>query len=119
MEDDFEDDDGLLDESFVRPFIITGGRGQSNLPIEAMVLSVANPRNVPPDPEYRAIMKVCAQAQSIAEISARCKLPLGVVRVLVSDLVMAGALELATNEKLAVEDQIDLIERIIAAVERI
>ena len=119
MTGEYEDDDGLLDESFVRPFIITGGRGESDLPIEAMVIAVPTARGVPTSTEYRAIMRLCSQSQSIAEISARCRLPLGVIRVLVSDLVKLGALELAMNEKLAVNDELALVDRIIAAVERL
>ena len=42
--------------------------------------------------EKRDIVLLCRRPQPIAEVAARVKIPLGVARVLVSDLTAAGAL---------------------------
>jgi len=43
--------------------------------------------------ERRQICEMCADPTSIAEVSAHLKLPLGVVRVLVGDMVTEGLLD--------------------------
>lgn len=80
----------------VRPYTLTAGRTQTDvsLPLEAPVLTV---RSAPPsqwpatDPRV-SIVRLCVESPSVAEVSARLNLPLGVVRVLVGDLVTAGYL---------------------------
>jgi hypothetical protein len=42
--------------------------------------------------ERRDIVLLCRKAQSVAEVAARTRLPLGAARVLVSDLVESGHL---------------------------
>jgi hypothetical protein len=77
--------------SSVRPYTLTGGRvfsALSGLPLEALVETL--PAAVAArglTPEKRAILDLAAHAfVSIAELSALLRLPIGVVRVLVSDL---------------------------------
>ncbi|QMU77632.1 DUF742 domain-containing protein [Streptacidiphilus sp. PB12-B1b] len=78
----------------VRPYALTGGRtrfGQVLL-VETLVSAVYQPGGFPPAmPELERICELCqGQMRSIAEVSALLRLPLGVVRVWVSDLVDAG-----------------------------
>jgi hypothetical protein len=80
--------------SFVRPFIITGGRVeplQSDLRLETLVVVVR-----PPDEsltfEHRRVVAVCEGPTAVAEVAGRVSVPLGVARVLISDLVAAGYL---------------------------
>jgi hypothetical protein len=79
----------------VRPYALTGGRtrfGQVLL-VETLISALYQPPgNVAPTfPELERICDLCqGQMRSIAEVSALLKLPLGVVRVWVSDLVDAG-----------------------------
>ena len=86
----------------VRPYALTGGRtrfGQVLL-VETLISAVEQhsglgswPGQGPASamPELERICALCeGQMRSIAEVSALLKLPLGVVRVWVSDLVDAG-----------------------------
>ncbi|MEW1645943.1 MULTISPECIES: DUF742 domain-containing protein [unclassified Streptomyces] len=82
------------DATFVRPFIITGGRSeplQADLRLETLVVAVGVP-----DPslafERRHIVAVCEQPTTVAEVAHRVGVPLGVAKVLISDLVVAGQL---------------------------
>jgi hypothetical protein len=83
----FDDDAGPL----VRPYAVTRGRTRSNqLQLDIITLVVAlspDVRHHRPEPEYADILQLCQRPISVAEIAARLALPLGVVKVLISDLV--------------------------------
>ncbi|WP_062070729.1 DUF742 domain-containing protein [Demequina sediminicola] len=75
----------------VRPYAVTGGRvsaASKDLPMEALVEARSNVQTLRGlTPEKKTILQLAAgQYQSIAELSAHTRLPLGVVRVLVTDL---------------------------------
>ena len=74
----------------VRPYALTGGRtapSGAQLPMEALVQGLVGAERAL-TPECRTILELTAdQYLSIAELSAHTRLPVGVVRVLVSDLV--------------------------------
>jgi Protein of unknown function (DUF742) len=74
----------------VRPYAMTGGRTRpthDDLEIEAPVSTTSIGDQTPKlTVEQRAIAALCHGILSIAEISARLHLPLGVIRVLVGDM---------------------------------
>lgn len=79
----------------VRPYAVTGGRvrsDRSDYPLEALVeLLPGGVAGQGLTPEKRAILQHASHGYiSVAELSALLHLPLGVVRVVVSDLVEAG-----------------------------
>jgi hypothetical protein len=82
--------------SLVRPYLLTAGRTQASveLPLEAPVVTLpgALSRRWPPNDTRGKIVQLCAESPSVAELSARLNLPLGVARVLVGDLVESGYL---------------------------
>ncbi len=86
----------------VRPYMLTGGRTRSkgvDLPIETLARTTKEGtahlgwlvR------EQAAIARLCADYQSLAEISAHLHIPLGVSRVLVGDMVHDGWLSVSTG----------------------
>ncbi|WP_089251930.1 DUF742 domain-containing protein [Rhodococcoides kyotonense] len=85
--------------SLVRPYTLTAGRTTSEvyLPLEAPVHVVAGAfQNTWPASDVRTrIVLLCADGPSVAEISARLTIPLGVARVLVGDLVETGILHVS------------------------
>jgi len=74
----------------VRPYAMTGGRTRpthDDLEIEALVSTTSVGEQTPKlTVEQRAIAALCHDLLSIAEMSARLHLPLGVTRVLVGDM---------------------------------
>ena len=78
----------------VRPYALTGGRTRASigdLPIEALVVSTPEGLDaLELRHEARTIVTMCRQPISVAEVSARVKIPLGVARVLVGDLLGDG-----------------------------
>jgi hypothetical protein len=85
----------------LRPFVITSGRVSGPDPDIGMETQVtasyaAAPARLPP--EKRAIVTLCVEPLSVAEISARLKMHLGVTRILVGDLRAAGQLDVHVLE---------------------
>jgi uncharacterized protein DUF742 len=79
----------------VRPYVLTRGRTHAQGPVLALetgVRAVTTIEKLPTDasPESRRIVELCQPSLSLAELSARLVLPVGVVRVLVADLVEAA-----------------------------
>lgn len=79
----------------VRPYAMTRGRTEPSRGGFDLISLVAATRAARHDradlaPEHRAIMKLCQSAVSVAEISAHLDLPLGIVRVMLSDLLDEG-----------------------------
>jgi hypothetical protein len=99
------------DDLIIRPFLLTGGRtrpAREDLRIETLVQAVPEVSTAQLRFEARQIVDLCQRPTSVAEISAVMRLPLGVVRILVSDLTAHGAVDLVQSETLSVQ----LIERI-------
>ena len=80
----------------VRPYAITGGRTRAatEVPIEAIVYRTPKGEKAVASMsmERRQILDLLSSPQSAAEISGRLRLPLGVARVVVGDLVDEGCL---------------------------
>ena len=100
----------------VRPYAITGGRvrATTDVPIEAIVYRT--PRG---DDSHRSlslergqILNLLSTPQSAAEISARLRLPLGVTRVVLGDLVDEGYVALNTRAATGRPD-LRLLERVL------
>jgi hypothetical protein len=77
-------------------YAVTGGRtraGDHDLPIESVVTS-ATPDDSVGDlqAEYRAILDLARTPVALVEVAAGLGVPIGVARVLVSDLAEAGHL---------------------------
>jgi len=69
--------------------------------------------------ERAAIVRLCRRASSVAEISARLSLPVGVVRVLVADLAADGYVEVNLPVDPRADGTVDrvLLERVLAGLE--
>lgn len=87
--------DAWLDEAagpVVRPYTMTGGRTRPSgdgFDLVAFVLTVEPAPHPTPrlQPEHMAALDLCRQPLSVAEVSSQLDLPVGVVRVLLSDLL--------------------------------
>jgi hypothetical protein len=76
----------------VRPYALTRGRTRptrEGFDLIAIIAAAATSSFAPPGagPEHLAILELCVRPHSVAEISANLRLPLGVVRVLLGDLL--------------------------------
>jgi hypothetical protein len=100
----------------VRPYAITGGRTRAatEVPIEAIVYRTPKGEKAvgSMSMERRQILDLLASPQSAAEISGRLRLPLGVARVVVGDLVDEGFVALNTRSATGRPD-LRLLERVL------
>ena len=98
----------------VRPFLVTAGRvagaGEAAagrpMPVETQVIATAEGLDALGRLafEQHDIVAVCARPQSLAEIAARLRLHLNVVRVLAEDLRAAGHLAVHVPDTAATHD---------------
>jgi Protein of unknown function (DUF742) len=100
------------DDLVVRPFMLTGGRTRplhDGLRIETLLHAAPAALSAPLRFESRRIVELCQAPMSIADLAVALRVPLGVVRVIVADLVTESYLRI--EEQLG-ELPIELIERI-------
>jgi hypothetical protein len=128
----------------VRPYSLTGGRTRYGhvLLVETFVAAVEPPgerpgrpaerdgpsgeRADPPQgtgdrtaPELRAILELCRRVRTVAEVAALLKIPLGVVRVLLSDLADQGKIRVyGTGHGPGAPDRV-LLERVLSGLRRL
>jgi hypothetical protein len=89
----------------VRPYAVTGGRTEPAdgevLDLIAVVVATglpAAPEAGRPSPEHRRILALCGQQITVADLAADTALPVGVVRVLIADLTMQGAVTVVRQQ---------------------
>ncbi|MCH0538219.1 DUF742 domain-containing protein [Streptomyces sp. MUM 203J] len=111
--------------SRVRPYSVTGGRTRFGhvLLVETFVAaqegSESGTGGARSMPETRAIVEVCRRMRTVAEISALLRMPLGVVRVLISDLADQGKLRVyGTGHGTGRPDRA-LLERVLSGLRRL
>ena len=100
----------------VRPYVITGGRTRAtddDLPVETVVMTATSRLELGLDFERRSIAELCVEPLSIAELASALDLPLGVTRVLVSEMTAAGLLRVSDG---ADPDDVELIEQLREAI---
>jgi len=102
----------------VRPYLLTGGRTRSSvdLPLEAQIRTTQEGHAAlsSAELERHRILSLCAEPQSIAEISAHLTIHLQVARVLVGDLVNEGLVTTQTaNSQPTERPDLQLLERVL------
>ncbi|MCB9379062.1 MAG: DUF742 domain-containing protein [Acidimicrobiaceae bacterium] len=114
------EDDGEVALTGVRAYTMTGGRAHAavHLEFETMLQTTAAGREALTAMKFeRADILALARNEplSVAELSARLHVPIGVVRVVAADLLAEGMLE-AFQPSANVADDVLLITRLIAGV---
>ncbi|BEK98142.1 DUF742 domain-containing protein [Nocardia seriolae] len=92
------------EEQVVRPFMMTSGRTTpvvDGLRIETLVRATPAALSAPLRFELERVVRLCQRPHSIAEIGAALRVPIGVARVLVSDLVSAGHASVGGTDELS------------------
>jgi len=104
----------------VRAYAMTGGRSLASgvLEFETMLQSTGRGREALTAMKFERaeILRLCqSDPQSVAELAALLRVPIGVVRVVAADLVSEGMLE-SFQPSANVADDVLLITRLIAGV---
>ncbi|AWL40559.1 MULTISPECIES: DUF742 domain-containing protein [Streptomyces] len=114
----------------VRPYSLTGGRTRFGhvLLVETFVAALEAPEErreltngnlARVMPELRAIVELCRRMRTVAEISAMLKMPLGVVRVLLSDLADQGKIRVYGTGHGTGQPDRALLERVLNGLRRL
>jgi hypothetical protein len=106
----------------IRPYTLTGGRTRArhHLLVETLI---SVPRYDPTlsealMPESKALYEQARSQMSIAELSAVLTIPLGVVRVLISDLASQGAVLIHPTAHSYLHDQ-KVLDRILSGLRKL
>jgi Protein of unknown function (DUF742) len=106
----------------VRPYAVTGGRTQPAdgqvLDLIAVVVATSksdgtggeSPRR---SSEHRKIIELAHQPATVADIASGTRLPVGVVRVLLADLIMLGAIKVVRQRPAREMPSDDLLREIL------
>jgi uncharacterized protein DUF742 len=118
--------------ALVRPYAVTGGRTRPKveIAIEALVetthkgRATGGAREGGPSQgrEQQYIVTLCdGRLQSLAEISARMSLPLGVARVLVADMASDGMVAVYEPTSIDGNDAVgtELLERVLSGLRKL
>ncbi|AJE82374.1 MULTISPECIES: DUF742 domain-containing protein [Streptomyces] len=115
----------------VRPYSLTQGRTRFGhvLLVETFVAALEAPPERPElvrgdlstrvMPEMRAIVALCRRMRTVAEVAALLKMPLGVVRVLLSDLADQGKIRVYGTGHGPGQPDRALLERVLDGLRRL
>jgi hypothetical protein len=115
----------------VRPYSLTGGRTRFGhvLLVETFVAALEAPEerleigqgtlSTRIMPEMRAIVELCRRMRTVAEIAALLKMPLGVVRGLLSDLADQGKIRVYGTGHGPGQPDRALLERVLSGLRRL
>ncbi|MEU4829239.1 DUF742 domain-containing protein [Streptosporangium sp. NPDC023615] len=111
------------DEPLFRPYAVTGGRSEPrfHLAIETLVSSsfIMEEDLALLTPEQDAIIGLCRSYRSVAEISALLRVPLGVARVLVADMVDEGLVRIHQPHLDEGRPDLNMLERVLSGLRRL
>lgn len=102
---------------FIRPFVITGGRTEANradLHLDTLVSALPGRSAAHRGFEHRAVLQLCVEPLSIAEIATSLDLPVGVITVVVDDLLDDNVLLIHRSSSSAVS--LSVLERLVEGV---
>jgi hypothetical protein len=105
----------------VRPYALTGGRTEpaDGEILDLVAVVVALPRAAdardgsPASPEQRQILGLCRQPTTVADLASDTALPLGVLRVLLADLTLAGRIRVLPQRPLDEQPSADLLREVL------
>jgi hypothetical protein len=104
----------------VRPYVYTRGRTRSSfeLSMETLVSAALQVAPAGLTGEHHAVLGLCREPRSVAEVAARMGVPLGVARVLVGDLAAAGAVAVHRSAGAAGPD-LAMMERVLSGLRKL
>ena len=118
---------GTWSRHYRRPYTVTGGRtrpAHDDLELETLVRTVTgiDEQLAGLGREQRTIAALCMEGVSVAEISARLDLLLGVTRVIVGDLALQGVVVLHRPRATVADADlppVELLERVLHGLKNI
>ncbi|MFC7340997.1 DUF742 domain-containing protein [Saccharopolyspora griseoalba] len=109
--------------AYIRPYAWTGGRTRSNRALELETLvsvsEMCRPERLRRT-EHHTIAEICKHPRSLAEVGALLAVPLGVAKVLVSDMADLGLITVhETVSDSSSSSHFLLMERVLSGLRRL
>ncbi|MBO0819680.1 MAG: DUF742 domain-containing protein [Nocardiopsaceae bacterium] len=104
-----------------RPYMVTGGRTRQRTTLRFDLIDLVR-RTARPvgdaayTPERRAILGICQEPVTVADLAAELGLALGVVRIVLDDLVQDGLIEVLVAAQQGWATDTTLLERVIEGI---
>ena len=116
-------EDEHLQAAYIRPYAWTGGRTRSNRALELETLvsvsEMCRPERLQRT-EHHTIAEICKHPRSVAEVGALLSVPLGVAKVLVSDMAELGLITVHdTVSDSGSSSHFLLMERVLSGLRRL
>jgi hypothetical protein len=109
-----EPEDEAYRPRLIRSYTLTAGRtaAKVELAMEATLRLQAGAEAPALSPSAAQVLEVCDR-RSVAEVSALTKMPIGVTRVLLGDLIEQGLVRIQAtiNDSTSTDERLELIER--------
>jgi hypothetical protein len=117
------DDEHWLDDAagrLVRPYTVSNGRTQPSTHLEllSMVRATGRLPHGRLEPDHAEALGLCGSPTTVAEVAARLRLPAVVTKILLSDLVDAGAIDTRSPGPAAEPTNTAVLETILNALQR-
>ncbi len=112
-----------LDEAagrLVRPYTVSNGRTEPSTRMELLSMVIATGRQPHGhlEPDHAQALGLCRSPTTVAEVAARLRLPAVVTKILLSDLVDAGAVHTRSPGKPDEPTTTAVLETILDALQR-
>ena len=111
--------------ALVRPYAVTRGRTEprEHIPIEAVLVTTTSGRQearFAGHDKNRIALMCDDRPLSLAEIAAHTRLPLGVARVLVADMIADGLVRVRTAAPAkGYQERMELLERVLSGLRKL
>ena len=117
------DDEHWLDEAagrLVRPYTVSNGRTEPGTRMEllSMVMATGRLPHGQLEHDHAQALGLCGTPTTVAEVAARLRLPAVVTKILLSDLVDAGAIDTRSPGPAAEPTNTAVLETILNALQR-
>ncbi len=103
----------------VRPYAVTGGRthsGRYELDLITLVVAIDPDTHAAlVEPEHAEVLRVCTYPSSVAEVASKLDLPVGVAKVLISDLIERSYLIFRSNSQ-AVAPDLEMMRKVLDGI---
>jgi hypothetical protein len=101
-----------------RPYMLTGGRtrprGPSRFDVIDFIVRTGKPaEDYPFTPERGHLLQLCRQPITVADLASATRIPLGLVRVLLADLVHDGLVTVRTQAPAGPVSDTGLLQKIL------
>lgn len=104
-----------------RPYTVTGGRTRQRTAlrfdlIDLMGRTMRPAGHAATTPERRAVLDMCREPVTVADLASELGLPIGVVRIVLDDLVHDGLIEVRVAAQQSPVTDASLLERVLAGI---